>query len=91
MRILVLGGGGASRSHMMTIDGDYDRKADIASLRFEGCNAPTVVTERAEYGFRTLDLATRKVVGLAYWQASKNLPGELLAMLPEPPDAATAA
>jgi hypothetical protein len=57
-------------------------KADIASLRFGGWNSPTAVTERAEYGFRTVDRATRKLVGLTYWQASENLPNELLAMLP---------
>jgi uncharacterized protein YuzE len=83
MKILVIGGDDARRSQVLTIDGEYDSKADIASLRFEGCNSPTVVTERAEYGFRTLDPATRKLVGLTYWQASQNLPSELLAMLPE--------
>jgi uncharacterized protein YuzE len=91
MKILVIGGGGARRSQVMTIDGEYDPKADIASLRFEGCNAATVVTERAEYGFRTVDLATRKLVGLTYWQASQNLPSELLAMLPQRPYEAAAA
>jgi uncharacterized protein YuzE len=90
MKILVIGGGGARRSQVMTIDGEYDPEADIASLRFEACNAATVVTERAEYGFRTVDLATRKLVGLTYWQASQNLPSELLAMLPQRPYAAAA-
>jgi uncharacterized protein YuzE len=83
MKILVIGGGDAPRSQVMTIDGQYDPEADVASLRFAGWNAPTVVTERAEYGFRTVDRATRKLVGLTYWQASENLPGDLLAMLPQ--------
>jgi hypothetical protein len=64
MRILVIGGGGAPRSQVMTIDGEYDPKADIAWLRFEVWDSATAVTERAEYGFRTFDRATRKLVGL---------------------------
>jgi uncharacterized protein YuzE len=91
MKILVIGGDGARRSHVLTIDGEYDPDADIASLRFEGRDAATVVTERAEYGFRTVDLATRKLVGVTYWQASENLPDELLAMLPQRPYEAPAA
>jgi uncharacterized protein YuzE len=91
LKILVIGGGGARRSQVLTIDGEYDPKADIASLRFEGWNSPTAVTEQAEYGFRTIDPATRKLVGVTYWQASQNLPSELLAMLPERPGAVAAA
>jgi uncharacterized protein YuzE len=91
MKIIIIGGDGAQRSHVLTVDGEYDPKADIASLRFEDPNGATVVTERAEYGFRTVDLATRKLVGVTYWQASTNLPGELLAMLPQRPYEAASA
>jgi hypothetical protein len=91
MKILVIGGDDARQSQVMTIDGEYDAKADIASLRFAGWNSTTVVTERAEYGFRTVDHATRKLVGLTYWQASQNLPSELLAMLPQRPRGAAEA
>ena len=69
----------------MKIDGHYDQQADIAWLRFEGYDPATVVAEEAEFGLRELDPAERRVVGLEYWRASKNLPAELLAMLPAPP------
>lgn len=74
----------------MKIDGHYDPDADIASLRFEGYDAATVVSEEIETGLRDVDPATGRVVGLEYWQASQKLPRELLAMLP-PPTVATAA
>ena len=69
----------------MKIDGHYDQQADIAWLRFEGYDAATVVAEEAEFGLRELDPAERRIVGLEYWRASKNLPAELLAMLAAPP------
>ena len=69
----------------MTIDGHYDRDADIAWLRCEGYDGGTVVSEEASWGLRDLDPATRQVVGLEFWHASESLPDELLAMLPAPP------
>ncbi len=74
----------------MKIEGHYDPEADIAWLRFEGYDATTVVAEEIETGLRELEPATGRVVGLEYWQASRTLPGEFLAMLP-PPTVATAA
>jgi hypothetical protein len=50
-----------------------------------GAPSATAVTESTEYGRREIDLASRRVVGLTYWQASQNLPKELLAMLPRRP------
>jgi uncharacterized protein YuzE len=69
----------------MKIDGHYDERADIAWLRFEGYDPDTVIAEEVEFGLRELDARDRRVVGLEYWQASKELPAELLKMLPAPP------
>ena len=84
MKILVIGQTGPRGSKVMRIDGRYDANADVASLRFEHYDPATAVAEKTNYGFRELDIAHREVVGLQYWQASRNLPGELLAMLPPP-------
>jgi uncharacterized protein YuzE len=69
----------------MKIEGHYDKRADIAWLRFEGYDPATVVSEEVDFGLRELDPTDRRVVGLEYWQASRRLPGELLMMLPAPP------
>lgn len=69
----------------MKIEGHYDKRADIAWLRFEGYDAATVVSEEVDFGLRELDPTDRHVVGLEYWQASRRLPDELLMMLPAPP------
>jgi uncharacterized protein YuzE len=69
----------------VTIDGHYDAQADIAWLRFDGYDPATVVAEEADFGLRELDPNTRRLVGLEYWQASEQLPAELLRMLPAPP------
>ena len=71
----------------MRIDGHYDMQADIAWLRFGGCDAATVIPERTDYGFRELESTNRKVVGLQFWQASRHLPADLLAMLFAPDSA----
>src|SRR5437763_12959209 len=84
MKIVVIGQTGPRGSKVMRIDGRYDADADIASLRFERYDPATAVPERTDYGFRELDIAHRKLVGLQYWQASRNLPADLLAMLPPP-------
>lgn len=68
----------------MKIDGHYDADVDIAWLRFESYDPGTVVAEEVETGLRELDPTTGRVVGLEYWQASKRLPADLLAMLPPP-------
>lgn len=68
----------------MKIDGHYDAKADIAWLRFEGYDPEIVVAEEVDHGLREVDPSSRAVVGLEYWQASKTLPEDLLAMLPPP-------
>ena len=84
MKILVIGPGGCRRSKVMKLDGHYDANADIASLRFARYDPATAVPEKTDYGFRELDIAHGKLVGLQYWQASRNLPADLLAMLPPP-------
>lgn len=68
----------------MRIDGHYDRDADIAWLRFEGYDPATVVAEEVEPGLREIDPETGQIVGLEYWNASRTLPHDLLAMLPPP-------
>jgi uncharacterized protein YuzE len=68
----------------MKIDGHYDPQADIAWLRFEGYDGSEVVAEEGPDGLREIDPASGQVVGLEYWQASRTLPAELLAMLPPP-------
>lgn len=68
----------------MRIDGHYDLKSDIAWLRFEDYDPSVVISEEADFGLRELDPANRHLVGLEYWQASKRLPSDLLAMLPAP-------
>ncbi len=69
----------------MKIDGHYDLKADIAWLRFEDYDPSVVISEEVDFGLRELDPSDRHLVGLEYWQASKRLPSDLLAMLPAPP------
>jgi uncharacterized protein YuzE len=69
----------------MKIDGHYDSKADIAWLRFESYGPATVVAEETEFGLRELDPTDRRLVGLEYWHASRELPADLLRMLPSPP------
>ena len=84
MTILVIGQQSPHGSRLLRIDGHYDADADIASLRFERYDPATAVAEKVGYGFRELDIARRDIVGLQYWRASRNLPAELLAMLPPP-------
>jgi uncharacterized protein YuzE len=69
----------------MTIDGHYDRKADIAWLRLEDYEPTTVIAEETEYGMRDVDSRDRHLVGLEFWHASKTLPRDLLRVLPPPP------
>lgn len=68
----------------MRIDGHYDADADIAWVRFENCDPSTVVAEEADTGLRELDPSTGEVVGLEFWQASRELPVDFLRMLPPP-------
>lgn len=68
----------------MRIDGHYDAKADIAWLRFEHYDAAVVVAEEVDHGLRELDPRSGSVVGLEYWEASRDLPADFLAMLPPP-------
>ena len=69
---------------MMKIDGHYDKRADIAWLRFEGYDQSTVVAEQTEFGLRELDAGSGDLVGLEYWQASERLPADFLDLLPTP-------
>lgn len=49
----------------MKIEGHYDKRADIAWLRFEDCDPATPICEEVEFGLRELDPSDRHVVGLA--------------------------
>jgi hypothetical protein len=60
-------------------------RLDIAWLRFEGYEPSRVVAERTDFGLRELNPDTDELVGLEYWEASRNLPDEFLRMLPSPP------
>jgi uncharacterized protein YuzE len=68
----------------MRIDGHYDADADIAWVRFENYDPSTVVAEETDKGLRELDPSTGEVVGLEFWQASRELPADFLRMLPPP-------
>jgi uncharacterized protein YuzE len=68
----------------MRIDGHYDSEADIAWVRFENYDSSTVVAEETDTGLRELDPQTGEVVGLEFWQASRELPADFLRMLPPP-------
>jgi uncharacterized protein YuzE len=68
----------------MRIDGHYDADADIAWVRFENYDPSTVVAEETDTGLRELDPSTGEVVGLEFWQASRELPADFLRMLPPP-------
>ena len=48
----------------MKIEGHYDKRADIAWLRFEGYDPATVVAEDVVLGLRELYPSDRHVVGL---------------------------
>jgi uncharacterized protein YuzE len=60
----------------------YDRDADIAWLP-TGSSAE-VVSEEVEWGLIDHDAASNEVVAIEIWSASKRLPTEVLATLPEP-------
>jgi uncharacterized protein YuzE len=63
----------------------HDPRVNIAWLRFEDYDPSVVISEEVDFGLRELGPADRHLVGLEYWQASKRLPSDLLAMLPAPP------
>jgi hypothetical protein len=67
------------------IDGDYDQRADIASLRFAGYDPDSGIGEQTAVGLRELDPVGGRLVGLEFWRASQQLPDELPAMLQAPP------
>lgn len=60
----------------------YDREADIAWLPTG--SSPNVVSEEVEWGLIDHDAASDEVVAIEIWSASKRLPPEVLAKLPEP-------
>jgi uncharacterized protein YuzE len=67
------------------MDGHYDRKADVAWVRFDGWGAERVRVEEMPWGLIERDRDTGAVLGLEYWKASEHLPAELLDALPAPP------
>ena len=73
------------RSSLNTVDGHYDRAADIAWLRLDGWEKDRVRVERTPIGLIERDGSTGRVVGLEFWEASQKLPSELLEALPAPP------
>jgi uncharacterized protein YuzE len=68
----------------MRIDGHYDTDADIAWVRFENYAPSIVVAEETDTGLREVDPSTGEVMGLEFWQASRELPPDFLRMLPPP-------
>jgi uncharacterized protein YuzE len=60
----------------------YDREADIAWLPTG--ESSNVVSEEVEWGLIDHDSTTDEVVAVEVWSASKRLPPEVLAKLPEP-------
>jgi uncharacterized protein YuzE len=60
----------------------YDRQADIAWLPTGNSNE--VVSEEVEWGLIDRDAASDAVVAIEIWSASKRLPAEVLASLPDP-------
>ena len=68
----------------MSVEGHYDRQADVVWLRREGYDPRTAVGEETELGLRELDPVTGAVVGLEVWQASRELPADFLSGLPPP-------
>lgn len=68
----------------MRIDGHYDADADIAWVRFENYDPSMVIAEETDTGLREVDPGTGDVVGLEFWQASRELPADFLRMLPLP-------
>jgi uncharacterized protein YuzE len=74
-----------SRSSLSSMDGHYDRSADIAWVRFDGWEKDRVRVERADKGLIERDRTSGRVLGLEFWKASERLPRELLDALPSPP------
>lgn len=60
----------------------YDREADIAWLPTGTASA--VVSEEVEWGLIDHDAESDRVVAVEIWSASRRLPAEVLAKLPEP-------
>jgi uncharacterized protein YuzE len=60
----------------------YDREADIAWLPTG--QSDRVVSEEVEWGLIDHDSGSDAVVAIEIWSASKRLPPELLAVLPDP-------
>lgn len=60
----------------------YDRQADIAWLPTGTSN--DVVSEEVEWGLIDHDVESDRIVAIEIWSASKRLPPEVLANLPEP-------
>jgi DNA-binding CsgD family transcriptional regulator len=55
----VIGQNGPHGSQLIRFDGDYDAQADIAWLRFDGCDPQSRSPRRLGYRFRELDIAHR--------------------------------
>jgi uncharacterized protein YuzE len=53
-------------------------------VRFENYDPSTVVAEETDTGLWELDPSTGEVVGLEFWEASRELPADFLRMLPPP-------
>ena len=60
----------------------YDPEADIAW--FPTGESHDVVSERVPSGLRDYDRATRELVAIEVWDASKRLPQDVLDALPAP-------
>lgn len=62
----------------------YDREADIVALDLEGFDGRRAYGEQVEWGVILRDRDSERVVSVEFHAASKRLPPDLLAALPEP-------
>jgi uncharacterized protein YuzE len=66
-----------------TVRAHYDPEADIALLVFE---SGTAVSEERDWGLIDRNPHDARLMGFEIWDASHNLPPELVAALPTPAD-----
>lgn len=70
-----------ARYSQIAMSAHYDPEVDIALLVFE---AGPAVSEEREWGLIDRDPDDAHLMGFEIWDASRNLPPELIAALPAP-------
>jgi len=73
--------GGHARYPRITVRAHYDPTVDIALLVIETGEA---ISEELEWGLIDRDPTDDHLMGFEVWEASRRLPRELLAALPQP-------